>query len=243
MYEIVPSTKALVPIEQVGSTYVLYCLYNQETNYYFTDQREYIRRRFKYFITQANLVCKSVHMNYELFTDMINYMTTQFVADSLPKHLKIPERLRAKRKLFEPRFSLQLSYIKRLEKESAKLERQMKKSTKMLFKRYKTVEMLRIHKDIVVCEITFSQQLISFLEQTLGSNSHYVLFLKEYTRKEGENFKEYIDKWARRLMLEHNICTEEELDDLHKEQKTYYKLYKKKRYLKIKQEEINRLNT
>jgi hypothetical protein len=233
MNDLIPSNKALVPTEQIGSVYVLYCIYNAKTHFYLSTTPQYIKRKFKYFLSQTDLIRKNVSMTFNEFDEMVKYITEQ--KKEIPKELKIPERMMGKIHLCKINESINLDKIKSLSKQVDNYELQRIKGilgSHRFLKFYKALEILQKHQDIVVCEIKFTQQLVAFLEQTLGSKSWYVLFLREYIRKEGEDFDDYISKWARRCIINYNVMTEEELDELHRQQseynKKYHKLYRKK---------------
>jgi hypothetical protein len=66
----------------------------------------------------------------------------------------------------------------------------------------------------------------------------YVNFLKEYTRKEGEDLNKYIKDWARRLMVEHNIATEEELEEGDRNKREYQRIWQLKHKLKKLKKEL-----
>lgn len=227
MNDIIPSTKALVPTEQIGSVYVLYCIYNARTHFYLSTTPQYIKRKFKYFLSETDLIRKNVDMTFNEFDAMVKYITEK---KELPKELKIPERMMAKIHLCKIKESINLDKIKSLNKHIDNYEIQRTKgklSSNNFMKYYKGTELLQKHQDIVVCEIKFTAQLVAFLEQTIGSKNWYVLFLKEYTRKEGEDFNEYINKWARRLIIDNNVFTQEQLDDMERKHREYNREYRK----------------
>lgn len=234
-YEIIKSDKALIPTKQVGSTYILYCLYKEGYNTFSLDITPYIKRKFKYFLTQGEMLAKQFKFNTDDFSKMITFLVTDD---------RIPEKYRAKTIFLERKFSLQQNYLRTMEKQIKRLEKQKKIkfiSEKSKTKLYHLQSIISKHKDLVICQVVFTQQLISLLEQKYPNENPiqiYVNFLKEYTRKEGEDLNKYIKDWARRLMVEHNIATEEELEEGDRNKREYQRIWQLKHKLKKLKKEL-----
>lgn len=172
-------------------------------------------------------------MEFKMFDEMIKYITEH--KKELPKELKIPDRMMGNKIFHKLKDSIYMHKIKFANNLIENYELQRTKhilSPKNYLRLFKTQEILSLHENIVVCKIEFTEQLVAFLEQTLGSENWYVLFLREYIRKEGEDFEDYINKWARRCIIDYNVMTEEQLDELHRQtteyNKEYHKTYRKK---------------
>lgn len=194
-FDLIPSTKALIPTEQIADTFVMFTRFNILTGMYdFKFPEDTVKRRYKFFLSQTAITAREVQLDVEEFTTMIKLMCWgEFV----------PSRFRAILFNYKQKGSINTKLISKLKETVNRYEKS--KYKRRNGKKYEYIALISskiyVAESVEVHKITFSEQLIAFFQHK-QYNIKYINFLREFTRKGGEDFDVYIDNWIKRLLTD-----------------------------------------
>jgi hypothetical protein len=211
---ILPSTRALTPIEDIKGEYVVYVL----------ERREKVADEYRYQILSTNLFIPK----YSYFLTLEHNVMQRHPMFKVYHMMKtfqwqiIPERFMPKIKRVQSPRTVPGSKYRALKTKIELADRFFEKQNRSVdrnryFQNEENKSRLALIDNHDMLEITFKEQLLAFLEMSDEKNyvaklfkDNTVAYLRDLTKSGGVSYKDYIDAWAKRLLADAGIVIDME---------------------------------